>query len=190
MRSMFVVGAKLVGVVLCFRVASSFLKLAFLMISLIGDQWEEVRGLFAWTAAAYFEVVIEILFVFVLLFRTDWLAERLKVREEPLGVKLPAVDELVRIGIRLMGVYVLVVTAPALVTAIARFIAIVRESEGAGLGPVVRRDVLLAARGGLEQIVRTAVKIGLGSVCAFRPTWVMRVIGHKRRIDGSKAGMG
>ena len=105
----------------------------------------------------------------LLLFRTEWLADKFKIPDEanPGGL---AKDTIILIGTILIGLHVTVKAAPALVSACFR---------SGGYGPWV-----------LSSILSPALRLAFGLLLAIRPQLVLRLLAKGEKAQGKKLIIG
>ncbi len=105
----------------------------------------------------------------LLLFRTQWLADKLSIPEEAISDGL-AQDAIILIGIILMGLQVTIRAAPAFVAACFR---------PAGFGSWT-----------LSSMLSPAIKLAFGLLLAIRPQLVLRLLGQGEKTHGKKIVIG
>lgn len=116
----------------------------------------------------------------LLLFRSDWLADKLKVPEHGEQAPLSA-DAILHVGARLLGLFVIVHTIPDIVGKLGhmlsslRQIVSLRDSMGAGM---MERMII---DGIWTSLVAPGIKLALGLVLALKTDSVLNWIERKKK---------
>lgn len=118
MRRLFIVGAKIVGLVCLFWAITTALQfisyIVFSIRGLLDDSFFYVSTLiFIISVTAY--LILSIWFSIVLLFRTEWLANKLKLEKDSDLPNWPELNTLLNLGIILAGLFILATAIPSLV---------------------------------------------------------------------------
>jgi hypothetical protein len=123
----------------------------------------------------------------LLLFRTDWLADKLKVPEQEAQAPLSA-DAILHVGARLLGLFVIIQAVPVLVGQLGRTISGIqqvvslRDSMGSG---VMERAIFDGIWSGL---VAPALKLALGFVLVLKTDSVLNWIDRKKQTTEQESG--
>ncbi len=166
MRKTFVVLAKLMGLYLLFFTTQYFFSLT-MMLSIASGNATNSR----FFMSIFFSLIgLCLLFVIIwtLIFRTDWLADKVRVPDEP----LPNMNHqmVLRVGIILLGIYFLFGAFTALFN-IATSAASFKELQGS--------HAMI-----LRQIITTLFKVALGGWLTFRSDVVACLIDKSEKTNG------
>ena len=177
MRSIFMVGGKLLGLVVVYRAVFRlpvFAAYAGRTLSLLLG--EEPAGdphrtlVLIQTVVFAFELLVLILLTALLLFKTDWLADRLGVLEDSVPAGVPSAAVLMRLGVMLVGLCVMLMMVPKAPKVVVDFLELIRTEH-------YRREGLSAmASGQVGDILEAVLGIVLPAICLFRPGWVMKLL--------------
>lgn len=123
----------------------------------------------------------------LLLFRTDWLADKLKVPEH--GAQSPLSPEaILRVGAILLGLFVIIQAAPDLVGKLGRTISgiqqIVRLRDSMGSG-VMERAIFDGIWSGL---VAPGLKLALGLLLVLKTESILNWINRKNQTTEQESG--
>jgi hypothetical protein len=109
MRRLFIVLAKVAGLLQLYWTLASFLNVGSMFFTMLGRSDSDANSIF------YIGLFLSLVLLFgtswLFLFRTEWLADRLKIQgDDEIGnVDMQAV---LRAGMRLVGIYVLIYAVP------------------------------------------------------------------------------
>lgn len=185
MRSLFIVGAKLLGVWGVLLVVQNIPAIAYSAVEaavggLSRGEWGALLLALAWCAWA----AGLLLATYFLLFKTERVAAVVKVPETELSGKVPSTDELLRLGIILIGVLTIVSSLARLGTAVAVLARLLlgeeyRQAGMQGMGMSQIRTILYGV-----------LPVAGGIVCTLRPGWIMAVIERwsKKSETGDEEG--
>jgi len=170
MRRAFIIGAKLLGLLALYWTASSMAQAGFSLTgylasrnppALLGPWW--ITGLVA-------DVLLSLGLALMLLFRTERLADALRVRDDGPWPDPGSADRLLRAGMLLLGVYFLVLTLPALA---ATLVAVAQVKNGF-------RSPLHLAR-----LIEPVLKMALAAAVVSRPEKVIEFLSRRGPRDGA-----
>lgn len=117
MKPLFLVLAKLTGLLHLYWTVALLLQMA-MMFSTLGKLGSpETGGTLGTVIATALYCVLAIWIGWTLLVRTDWLADKLGIRDS-VAIQIPAPATLLLVGVQLIGVYVAVDSIPDLVRAL------------------------------------------------------------------------
>ena len=166
MRKLFVVLAKLVGFLLIYWTLANFMQVGF-MIWVAAKEPDPAEAAKVLIGLAGILVYIALSFVMVWLFlaKTDWLANKLKIGADDMAGEVKE-DAVLRVGVRLIGIYVTVFAVPTFVGALLEL----PESAGGW-----------QALSTWSKILPTAIQLALGLVLTLKATAVVDRIAPPRR---------
>ena len=154
MRQLFLVLAKLFGVLQLFYGLVGFVHIGFSMYNMRAEMSRSVYILATMLDATIF-LVVSMGVAWLLLARTEWLADKLRIEEEakPAGFDM---EPLLFVGVTLIGVYVTIHAIPALA------------------GALVELRWMESSSHVWDKITSSVVQLGLGIVLML---WSPKVIG-------------
>ena len=172
MKSVFIVGAKLLGVLAVLRLVG-----VVAAVSKVIEWWalstgqEPLGDHFGWFAIrAGTQFVLYAILAFLLFFRTEWLARLLRIPETARPPQFSASDVLLRVGIALIGVYLVATNLPLLVGQVYNVIHTgLAHVESSG-------EVLLATGYFLSETITPILSLAIAAIFLFRAEWVMALI--------------
>jgi hypothetical protein len=126
MRRLFIVGAKILGLACIFwviTIASMILYAMGMLLSSARNEsfWSLQVLLYSICIIAY--MALSVWFSIVLLFKTDWLADKLKLEKDGPLPHWPELNTLLNLGIILAGLCILAVAMPSLGRSLISFIS-------------------------------------------------------------------
>ncbi len=166
MRRLFIVGAKIVGLVCIFWAITATLQImSFMGMSFSGMSRNPsvyISILFnAIGAAAY--LLLSICFTIILLFRTEWLADKVKLYKDSDVPHRPELNTLLNLGIILVGLYILAITVPGLGKSVSTMFGMLfRVRERDNILPYI---VFLY----LMPLIADIFKVAIGLIFVFMP---------------------
>ena len=171
MRSLFIVGAKLLGVWAVLLVLQNVPVIAGFVVGaavegLNRGEWGALLMVLPWSAWAAGLIVTGNF----LLLKTERIAVRVKVAETELSGRVPSTDELLRLGIVLIGVLTIVSSLAKLGTGVAVLARVLlgeeyRQAGMQGMGMSQIRTILYGV-----------LPVAGGLVCMLRPGWIVAAI--------------
>jgi hypothetical protein len=165
MRRLFLVMAKLVGLLQVYWAIANFMQFGYGISLMLQSEPDEIGRVISALVGVLLYLGLSVAMAWVLLVRTEWLADRLGIREEP-GAGAPGYDVILRAGVSLIGLFVTVQAVPEVVRSVG-------ESQA-----------LTAWRGGIQlwtRFVPAAVHLVLG---LFLLSNAGRVVGWISRSSG------
>ena len=197
MRTIFIAVGRVFGLVQVYYglayVTSMLPALRMMQRATVGTAGEVTARTFSGTSVALTtgSMVATLLLTFgvawLLLFRTDWLASKLKVPEQDAQTPLSA-DAILHVGARLLGLFVIIQAVPVLVGQLGRTISAIqqvvslRDSMGSG---VMERMIFDGIWSGL---VAPGVKLALGLVLTLKTDAVLKWIDRKKQMTEQESG--
>lgn len=128
MRGLFIVGAKLLGIYLLYwAIMSILVSISFLLHASSGGTPFSSELFEKTIVLMNFSIVL--IFVFVLLFKTEWLADKIKLPGDSLGHTAVVTSANLRLGIVFIGIYIFVTHIGGLITVIWSHFIANRESD-------------------------------------------------------------
>lgn len=133
MRRLFIVGAKIIGLICLFWAITTTLQIiSYIGMSFGGTPdnslWYISILFYAMGATAY--VILSLWFSIVLLFRTEWLATKIKLEKDSDLPHRPELNTLLNLGIILVGLYILASAIPGLGKSASTFIGMLFRISG------------------------------------------------------------
>jgi len=165
MRKLFLTLAKLMGLLLIYRALVNFMQIGFAIGMLIRSEPTQIEQVAAGLVGLTLYVALSLAMAWVLLMKTDWLANKLRVEEDGTSLRLPDRSVLVT-GTQLIGLFVLVNAIPSLARALLEARGIWREQVSVHVW---------------SKIIPAALQAALGLWFAMRPSRVVDIIESKNK---------
>jgi hypothetical protein len=166
MRRLFLVLAKLAGLVLVYLALVNVIQIGFTIHVMTGPAAPPGGQAISGALGIFLCFCLSLAMAWLLLARTEWLADRLRIREDA-ATGIPGDDVILRTGIALIGVYVTVNAIPAFARAILDSGIFLALHEGGRFW---------------SRLLPAAVQLGLGLFCAFRSRRVLDWITALRTV--------
>jgi len=166
MRKMFLVAAKLLGLMQLYSMLMSSLPFLAVSMNYAETYHPSPIQVLLGGASALVWTIFYGWFAWLLLFRTDWLADRLKIRDEPGDDRAFDRQAVLPLGVTLIGLYVVIHALPSLITAIMRI-----QSEWIDRFPEKQRG----------QLVSVIIQLLLGVWFTFGANQVVSIITRRER---------
>lgn len=172
MRNLFLVLAKLTGILQAYWALTSVVQIGVLVGTLLS--WNQAIGgtgrvLLALANAGVY-LALALGGAWLLLMRTEWLADKLGIpaQDEPLGLQEKA---LLRAGVKLIGIYVLIHAIPAFVRTMFGYDTLTHGAPGVHFW---------------RNVLPVALEVVLGALLVLRSVWVLYLIERTERTDGRR----
>ena len=116
MRNIFIVAAKLLGLLQLFGAIAAFLQVAFTIPFYGGEQATQMQLILIIVGSVLF-LVVNLALALILVFKTEWLANLLRI---PADVNLAPLQkpQVLNLGAKLIGLYILLQGLPSFVRAL------------------------------------------------------------------------
>lgn len=170
MRKLFIALAKLIGLLQLYWASITFLQLASAFTTMLGYSGHSYPGSYLGVyAGMILYPAVSLGMVWLLLMRTEWLADRLNLKadDDSGGIRE---GDLFRAGVKLIGVYVMVHALPLLVR------NVMEQSAYAGMG----------GRSAWVKLLIPAMQVALGLFLAIRTGRVMDLLGRAEREESRR----
>jgi hypothetical protein len=181
MRQLFLVLAKLIGLIQLYWSLATLVQIGVSIEMLTAESKPEIYLLIKWGLVgfgAYFLLTLGL--AWILLIKTDWLADKLGISDD-IGPSIVSEAILLSAGIRLIGLYVAVTAAPALIKV---FIETKGMAHGLGISSTDLKGVAQCISvSAWANIIRNALELCLGAFLAFKADTVMPYIAGKNEIE-------
>lgn len=171
MRRLFIVLAKLFGLVQIYWTLTYFVQIGFLMGRIVripypslGQMVVEVIGVIVYTA-------LSAGMAWLLITKTDWLADKLKIGSETVESEGIKEDILLRCGVKLIGLFVTVYAIPALIRALLQSGIFGTVDYG-----VTSQAFSRIAWSFLDSVLAPALQLALGLFLALKSAMVIKWI--------------
>ena len=168
MRSLFLVLAKLFGLLQLYYGLIAFMQLVPVLFTMRTEFPVQIFGNLVGTA---FFLAVSIGMAWLLLVRTEWLADKLKIRDET-GIGGLDKEPILLVGVKLIGVYVTVHAIPALVGCVVELRWIWWSSSEWRVW---------------SRIVSSVLELGLGVFLMLQSTKVVEMITERKRVPAADA---
>jgi hypothetical protein len=174
MRRLFIVLAKIAGLLQLYWTLANFLQVGYPLFHMFEQSVAGVPNTYYIGMVLYFVLLFGM--SWVLIARTEWLADRLKIREDGEICKIDAQSVLL-VGVKLIGLYVLVSAIPRLANSLSQLtLPLFDENE--------YRSNLLHS---LKYITPVLLQLALGFFLAFKPETVVKIISGKKKMPEAKS---
>ncbi|NQT91574.1 MAG: hypothetical protein HQ559_02350 [Lentisphaerae bacterium] len=175
MRRIFIVSGKIIGLLQIFWGLTYLSSISLFMSQMGRTEPSMARAMAIQIGGVAGYAVLAFGMAWLLLARTEWLADKLKI---PTDDHLPSLsdDVLLRAGIKLIGVYVLATAVPALARAVAEVATF--SAWQSYLGILMTR------------LVPAVFRVAIAILLAIRTDFVLRVISRGENTHGKKILIG
>jgi hypothetical protein len=181
MRRLFLVLAKLIGFIQLYWSFATLAQIGFSIEMLTSEGKPEIHSMIKWGLAgfgAYFLLTLGL--ALILLAKTDWLADKLGISDDT-GTSIVSEATLLSAGMRLIGMYVAVMAAPALTKV---FVETKGMAHSLGISSTDLKGVALSISvSAWANIIRHGLELCLGVFLAFKADTIMPYITGKNEID-------
>ncbi|MFP4379851.1 MAG: hypothetical protein ACLFUS_05035 [Candidatus Sumerlaeia bacterium] len=167
MRNLFIVLAKLMGLVMLYWAILTAVTMAFGLGSVYNSDPLERGFILSGLIASCVNLILSLGMALLLVFRTNWLADRVKVPGGDIP-SMPDVAVIMRIGVQLIGIYIIATGIPWLTTSLINSNLLFR--------PFMERRTPLVAGEVLSIILPAAVKVAIGFFLALKATPIINWI--------------
>ena len=174
MRSAFIVGAKLLGLVVItwtFGLIASLIQTTGWWMGAYEEETASALLSFSLIGMCV-QLVLYIVLASVLILRTEWLARVVGLEEGPVPAGFRAPEALLQAGIALIGIYLIGVFLPGLVVALWGLV------KGVETFMYVRRASALSFPD-LTTVVKAGLSVVIGAICLFRAKQLAGVISRR-----------
>ncbi len=163
MRRLFLVFAKLFGLFQIFSVLQAVVTVFMMLSQMVLKPSVDAM---AYIIVPVVVAVVEFLFFWIMVFKTEWLADRLGLSDGEIILTVNK-DVILNLGIQLVGLYVLITALPSLVGQLAQLIYAMQQT-----GVVVPR------LGGIQpnMLVTPALKVVAALVLLLKTSYVVGLI--------------
>ncbi len=162
MRRLFLVLAKLMGLFQLYQTIYS----GYILISFLAEHLKENLDL-ASTLCMVCYIVLLLPITWILLFRTEWLADRLGIQDDG-EIGGPEKFPVLLVGVKLIGVYITAYAIPSLVTELPSTLAVLKNpNEGTLLW---------------HAIIPAVLQVVIGLFLALKSDYVVKIITKKKEL--------
>lgn len=172
MRRLFLVLAKLVGLLQVYWAFVNFMQIGFAISMMIRSEPTEVGQVLSGLIGVVLYFSLSLGMAWLLLARTDWIADKLKIRDEGESA-VPPDDVILRTGVKLIGLYVTVYAIPGFAKAIL-------ESR-----------LFIAWQVGIHfwtKILPAAIQLAIGLFFTFKSSKVLEWITRDKEMPEQQVG--
>ena len=166
MKRIFLVVAKLVGLLQLYWTFVNFMQIGFAISMIIRSEAVEVGQAIAGVIGIALYLCLSLGMSWILLARTDWLADKLNIKDDD-GCIIPKGDAILRNGTILIGIYISAYAIPGLAKAIAEYATITEWRMGVRFW---------------TQILPEAIQLLLGLYLTFKSSKVTEMITKEKSL--------
>lgn len=172
MRRLFLVLTKLVGLLQVYWAFVNFMQIGFAISMMIHSEPTQIGQLLFGLIGVVLYFCLSLGMAWLLLARTDWIADKLKISDEGES-GIPQDDVILRTGVKLIGLYVTVYAIPELAKALL-------ESQ-----------VFISWQVGIHfwtKILPAAIQLGLGLFFTFKSSKVLEWMTRDKELTEQQVG--
>ena len=177
MRPLFIVLAKLLGLIQAFWALTNVWQVVLTFNTMMGSHATDIFGPVKAVAYMLLYLALYLFVAWLLLMRTDWLADKLGIHGEGEWGALNE-DAFLKTGVKLIGVYILVYAIPAFIQTMLGYGMFSARRIGNPFWP---------------KIIPATLQLLLGTLLAIRSERTLALIGKAEHTDGRRVflvGMG